>query len=196
MFPPTLTKFPTFKKTKNEVLAGTVVKNMTSLLTKIKIRTYVLAALVFISSCRLIPCPWDSDLDLFDEKPKNELLIGKYQFDQRTLNHVPGYDKAQNAKLELNVDGTFEMTGIPKGTFDHIHYHELDSTTVGAFGHWTAGFDEGTAELNVRVKFDSAETDLKDFWTSWKIYLKDKNPIILIVLGDPDSCLAARFEKG
>ena len=147
-----------------------------------------------ISSCTLIPCGWDSDLDTVEEKPKAEFLIGNYTLDERTINYIQGYENAQNAELSLKPNGTFNMRKIPKGTFDFMGYYKSMDISVDASGTWKTSFDKGTAELNVKVEFDSTKTDLADFWTSWRIYEKDNKPVIFIMVGDPDECAAARFE--
>ena len=66
---------------------------------------------------------------------------------------------------------------------------------MDAIGKWKTSYNKGTAELNVNVQFDSIKTDLTDFWTSWRIYEKDGKAVVFIIVGDPDSCSAARFEK-
>ena len=145
-------------------------------------------------SCALIPCSWDADLDALEKTPQADFLVGAYMLDERTLNYVPGYENAQNAVLNLNPDGTFEMRNVPKGTFDFMGYYDEMNVTVDAKGTWKVGYGKGTAELNVSVEFDSTLTDLSNFWTSWRIYEKDKKPIVFIMVGDPDECAAVRFE--
>ena len=164
-------------------------------LPEIKIGIYIIIILISISSCTLIPCGWDSDLDLVEKKPENEFLIGNYKLDERTLKYIQGYENSQSAELNIKSDGTFEMRNTPKRTFDFMSNYNSRDTIVDAIGKWKANFSKGTAELNVNVQFDSTKTDLTDFWTSWKIYEKDKKAIIFIIVGDPDNCSSARFEK-
>ena len=156
-----------------------------------------LIALITIttSSCTYIPCGWDSDLDTIKEEPQTENLIGRYRLDERTIKFIPGYENAQEAELNINADGTFDMQKIPKGTFDFMEYYNSMDINIDAKGRWKTSFNKGTAKLHVNVKFDSTKTDLKDFWTSWRIYEKDKKPVIFIIVGDPDECAAARFER-
>lgn len=148
-----------------------------------------------ISSCTLIPCGWDSDLDSVEEKPQTEFLIGKYKLDERTLKYIQGYENAHSAELNIKPDGTFEMRKIPQGTFDFMGYYNSMDINVDASGTWKTSFDKGIAELNVKVEFDNTKTDLPDFWTSWRIYEKDEKPVIFIMVGDPDECAVARFER-
>ena len=85
---------------------------------EIKIGICIITILTTILSCTLIPCGWDSDLDLVEKNPKNEFMIGKYKLDERTVEYIPGYENFQNAELNIKSDGTFEMRNIPKRTFD------------------------------------------------------------------------------
>ena len=153
-----------------------------------------LLILLTISSCTLIPCGWDSDLNTIEEKPQVEFLIGKYKLDDRTLKYIQGYQNAQNAELNIKPDSTFEMRKVPKGTLDFMGYYKSMDINVDASGTWKTSFDKGTAELIVNIEFDSTKTDLTDFWTTWRIYEKDEKPVIFIMIGDPDECAAARFE--
>ncbi len=164
-------------------------------LSEIKIGIYIITILFTISSCTLIPCGWDSDLDLVENNPKKEFLIGKYKLDERTVKHIQGYENSQNAKLNIKADGTFEMRNTPKRTFDFMSNYNSKDSVVDATGNWKTSYNKGTAELNVNVHFDSTKTDLTDFWTSWRIYEKNGKAIIFIIVGDPDGCSAARFEK-
>ncbi|MDY0089432.1 MAG: hypothetical protein RBR78_03605 [Flavobacteriaceae bacterium] len=148
--------------------------------------------LITISSCTLIPCGWDSDLDSVKEKPTNEFLIGKYQFDERTK-HIQGFENSQNAELNIKSDGTFEINNIPKRALDFNASYMDKSIDVN--GEWKANYYKEKALLNVKFMFDSTKTDLNDFYTSWRIYKKDQKAVIFIMVGDPDECSAARFEK-
>ena len=168
---------------------------MIKLLTAIKIGISIIIILTTISSCTLIPCGWDSDLDVLEEKPTNEFLIGKYKLDERTIKYIQKYENSQNAELNIKADGTFEMRNIPKGTLDFIGYYDSMDINIDAIGEWKTSYDKGTAELNVNVQFDSTKTNLTDFWTSWRIYEKGKKAVVFIMVGDPDECAAARFER-
>ena len=162
---------------------------------EIKIGICIITILTTILICTLIPCGWDSDLDLVEKNPKNEFMIGKYKLDERTVEYIPGYENFQNAELNIKSDGTFEMRNIPKRTFDFTSNYNSNNDVVDAIGKWKTSYNKGTAELNVNVQFDSIKTDLTDFWTSWRIYEKDGKAVVFIIVGDPDSCSAARFEK-
>ena len=177
------------------ILILTVAHNMRKSLTEIKFGIFISIILTSISSCSLIPCGWDSDLNLIEKKPQTEFLVGKYKLDERTLKYIQGYENAISAELNIKSDGTFEMRNVPKGTLDFMGYYYSMDTNVNATGNWKTNYRKGTAELNVSVKFDSTKTDLTDFGTSWRIYEKDDKPIVFIMVGDPDECSAARFEK-
>ncbi|HTO36528.1 MAG TPA: hypothetical protein VLZ72_09825 [Flavobacterium sp.] len=159
---------------------------------KIILRAIFCVFLITISSCTLIPCGWDYDLDLVKEKPTNEFLIGKYQFDERTK-HIQGFENSQNAELNIKSDGTFEINNIPKRALD-FNASYMDKG-INVSGEWRTSYRKGTAQLGVLVMFDSTKTDLNDFYTSWRIYKKDQKAVIFIMVGDPDECSAARFEK-
>ncbi len=161
---------------------------------KIILRAIFCVFLITISSCTLNPCGWDSDLDSIKEKPTSEFLIGKYKFDERTK-RIQGFENSQNAELNIKSDGTFEMKNIPKGTLDFMSYYDSMNVNIDANGKWKVIYHKGAAELSVKVMFDSTKTDLNNFYTSWKIYKKDKKAVILIMVGDIDECSAARFEK-
>lgn len=159
---------------------------------KIILRAIFCVFLITISSCTLIPCGWDSDLDSIKEKPTSEFLIGKYKFDERTK-RIQGFENSQNAELNIKSDGTFEIKNIPKRALD-FNASYMDKS-IDVSGEWRASYREGTAQLGVLVMFDSTKTDLNDFYTSWRIYKKDQKAVIFIMVGDPDECSAARFEK-
>lgn len=159
---------------------------------KIILRAIFCVFLITISSCTLIPCGWDSDLDSIKEKPTSEFLIGKYKFDERTK-RIQGFENSQNAELNIKSDGTFEINNIPKRALD-FNASYMDKG-IDVSGEWRTSYREGTAQLGVLVMFDSTKTDLNDFYTSWRIYKKDQKAVIFIMVGDPDECSAARFEK-
>lgn len=143
-------------------------------------------------SCTLIPCRWNSDLDLLKEKPTNEFLIGKYKIDEKTK-RIQGFENAQNAELIIKSNGTFEMKNIPKRTLDFDASYTDKNIDVN--GEWKTNYYDEKALFNAKFMFDSTKTDLKNFMTSWIIYKKDKKAIISIMVGDPDECSSVRFEK-
>jgi len=145
-------------------------------------------------SCNLFPCGWATDLDSVDEKPKADFLIGTYKLDERTLDFIPGYENAESARLILKKDGSLEIKNTPIGTFDFMSYYDETDQNVNGTGTWKTEKGKYNAELNVGVKFEKKYSEL-DFWTDWDIYKKNGKPVIFIIIGDPDSCAAARFIK-
>lgn len=136
---------------------------MKKYLSELKIGIFIITTLTAISSCTLIPCGWDSDLNLVEKSPKNEFLIGNYKLDERTIKHIQGYENSQSAELKIKSNGTFEMLNTPKRTFDFMSNYNSKDTVVDASGKWKTSYKKGTAELNVNVEFDSTKTDLSDF---------------------------------
>ncbi len=147
-----------------------------------------------IIGCNLFPCGWATDLDEIDKKPTPDFLIGKYKLEERTLNFIPGYENAKNAELNLEKNGSLIIKNTPIGTFDFMDYYNETDQNVNAIGNWKARSGKYTAKLRVNLNFEKEYSEL-DVSTSWKIYEKDGKPVIFIILGDPDSCAAARFIK-
>ena len=151
-------------------------------------------SLLPLISCNLVPCGWDYDLYKIHNKPTPKFLIGKYKLDKRTLNYIPGYKNAKNAELILEENGALIFENIPIGTFDFMDYYDETEKNVNAIGKWKVRSGNYTANLDVDINFEKAYSKL-DFSTSWKIYEKEGKPVIFIIIGDPDSCAAARFIK-
>ncbi len=145
-------------------------------------------------SCNIIPCGWTTDLTEVNEKPNSDFIIGIYRLDERTINFIPGYEKAGNAELNLKKDGTLEIKDTPIGTFDFMDYYDENDQNVNVIGKWKIRDGKDTAELSVDLNFEEKYSELNTS-TSWKIYEKDEKPVIFIILGDPDSCASARFIK-
>ena len=105
-----------------------------------------------------------------------------------------GYENAKSAELILKKDGSLEIKSTPIGTFDFMSYYDEADKNMNAIGTWKTKKGKYNAELNVAVEFEKEYSEL-DFRTTWDIYEKNGKPVILIIIGDPDSCAAARFVK-
>ena len=154
----------------------------------------IVITLLLIISCNLLPCGWDYDLYKIHNEPTSEFIIGKYKLDERTLNYIPEYENAKNAELILEENGTLILKNIPIGTFDFMDYYNETEQNVNAIGNWKVRSGKYTANLDVDINFEKEYSKL-DMTTSWKIYEKERKPVIFIIIGDSDSCTAARFIK-
>ena len=151
--------------------------------------------LMTFSSCYLIPCGADQGIDAVKEEPTNEFLTGTYRLDETTVKFMPGFENANKALLILGSNGILEMKDVPLGTIDFDAYYDSMHINVNAKGEWKSSYNERQAKLQVNFKFENSEKEPINYITSWKIYERDGTPVIYIMVGDPDECVAARFEK-
>ena len=118
-------------------------------------------------------------------------MVGEYKLD---IN--PPASRAP-AKLTLKKDSTFIIKQIPIGVLNVFYsdYKQDDNNLENITGTWkiTDNYDE--LKLSVDIQLSDINDKLDNIWTSWKLYEKDNKPVVLIILGDPDSCNALKFIK-
>jgi hypothetical protein len=146
---------------------------------------------VVLSNCGFIPCPYYSDLEQLEKLPTDEQLIGDYKLNIRPPNSVGP------AELILKQNNTFELKNVPVGVLDvfNADYKQNEKSLQNITGKWKAYSDKDNYELNVTIEYNKIDPQLENIGTSWKLYEQDKKPVILIILGDPDSCEALSFIK-
>ena len=69
---------------------------------------FLLFFILMYTSCIHIPCELKSDLIQVDSSVSNQDVIGRYMFDETSLNFSLGKD-AGSSKLILNINGTLEI---------------------------------------------------------------------------------------
>ena len=153
--------------------------------------TLVLILLIVFSSCTLIPCAYYSDLDTFDKTPVVSQMVGNYQ-----LVIDPPSSRPQ-AQLILKKDSTFILKEVPVGVINVFDsdFEQDDNSLKNIIGTWHISEYDREDKLSVEIKLSQINKKLEDIWTNWKLYKIDNKPVVLIMLGDPDSCEALKFIK-
>ena len=147
---------------------------------------------VVLSNCGFIPCPYYSDLEQLEKLPTKGELIGDYKLNINPPNSVGP------TKLVLNKNSTFELKNIPVGVLDvfNADYEQNGKSLEDITGKWKISKRENNDyELNISIEFNRIDSQLENISTSWKLYEQNNKPVILIILGDPDSCEALSFIK-
>ena len=153
--------------------------------------TFLLIILIAISSCTLIPGPYYSDLDNFDEKPENKQLIGQYQLDIE-----PPASRAQ-AQLVLKKDSTFILKDVPVGVLKYFYsdYTKDHNNLENITGNWKVSENKDDSNFSVKIQLRNIDEKLDNISKDWKLYEKDNKPVVSIILGVPDSCETLNFIK-
>lgn len=137
---------------------------------------------IFFSSCYLIPCNIDSELDELDIKQEEDFFIGKYVI-ETNKNYQYKTDKIL---IEITKNGNIYIKNIPSNVF----YSSRTNEKLNIKGEWKLVYRDEAPFLSLNLKIKN-----KNLLTSWSIYKKRDKPVILIKIGDPDSCSAIRFIK-
>jgi lipocalin len=125
-----------------------------------------------------------------EKLPTENELIGDYK-----LNIKPPYSVGP-AKLILNKNNTFELKNVPIGVLDVFNsdYKQNQKSLQDITGKWKISNNDNY-ELKVSIEYNKIDSQLENIGSSWILYEQDKKPVILIILGDPDSCEALSFIK-
>lgn len=143
---------------------------------------FYLTSILFFSSCSLIPCNFDSGLDELKKKQKDIFFIGEYVIEKnKNYKH-----ETENSQIVVNKNGSINIENIPSSVF----YLSKPNENLNIKGKWELIFKDKTQYLSLNLKIKG-----KNLLTSWKMYKKKGKPVILIRVGDPDSCSAVRFIK-
>ena len=148
--------------------------------------------LVVLSNCEFIPCPYYSNLEQLEKLPTEAELIGNYRLIIKTTKSF------ESKKLVLNKNNTFKLQNVPVGVFDIFNsdYKQNVNSLQDITGKWKIVKSENNDyKLNVSIEFKRINSTLENVNTSWKLYEQNNKPVILIILGDPDSCEALSFIK-
>jgi hypothetical protein len=146
---------------------------------------------MILNSCYLIPCNYYSDLDNYDKIPELQKLIGNYKLD------IDSPASAAPGELILKKDSTLILKNIPIGVLDVFRsdYDTKEKSPTEINGTWKISNYKDQLRLDVNLKFENVDKKLRNFKTDWDLYKKNEKPVILIILGDPDSCEALKFIK-
>ena len=153
--------------------------------------TLISTLLFTLTNCYLFPCPYYSGLNEFDETPKNQSVIGNYKLDiNPPASSGPG-------ELILMNDSTLIFKNIPISILDNFNsdYNNKKESLQDIKGTWEISKYNGQLSLAVNLKFKKTEGEIRNYKSHWSLYKKNNKPVILIILGDPDSCEALKFIK-
>jgi len=155
------------------------------------VKTIVCLFIVFLfSSCYIIPCGWDSDLQTIKGQISINDLVEIYKLDERSKQVIPGYEKIDNSEITLEKNGKLTYKNILIGTFDFEKFKNKSNKIINGTGEWSVDKNDGKEEFLVTL--DSTEL-FNGYSTSYRLYKKKDKYVIFIIVGDPDECLAARF---
>ncbi len=152
--------------------------------------TLISTLLITLTNCYLFPCNYYSDLNKIDEAPEIQNMIGSYKLDIAPPASVgPG-------ELILMDDSTLILKNIPIRILDVFNsdYNKKESLQ-DIKGTWEFSKYNGQLSLNVNLKFKKIDGEIRNYKSHWSLYKKNIKPVILIILGDPDSCEALKFIK-
>ncbi|MFK7833857.1 MAG: hypothetical protein AB8B52_11310 [Winogradskyella sp.] len=134
---------------------------------------------LIVQSCYLIPCTFNSDLDVINEQITAENVSGIYKIEKRTIDYVKGYENSV-AYIELKPDGNLIYSDITNHT---LNYFNIDTISlVSGIGTW-------------EIKNKGVYTSINRVGNHWKLFKKNDNYVISQLYGDPDDCLFTRFIK-
>ena len=147
--------------------------------------------LLSLIGCGLSTCPYYSDLEVIEDEIEKDNLIGIYKLDIDPPASVgPG-------ELILKNNSDFILKNIPVGLLDVFNSdYSQDSETINDInGNWNLVANTNEPTISVELKFNEIDESLDNTTSTWNLYEKDGTRVILIILGDPDSCEALRFIK-
>ena len=147
---------------------------------------------VLLSNCGFIPCPYYADLKQLENLPTKMDLKGHYMLNIKPPNSVGPVE------LILYENNIFELKNVPVGVLDVFNsdYKQDQKSLQDITGKWKiSNSDNNNYELRVSIDYNKIDSQLENVGTYWKLYHQDKKPVILIILGDPDSCEALSFIK-
>jgi len=144
-----------------------------------------------MSNCRFAPCPYYAGLERLEKLPTKTELKGHY-----TLNIEP-LSSVGPAELILYENNLFKLKNIPIGVLDVFYsdYKQGQNSLQDITGKWKISNSDNNYELNVSIDYKKIDSQLGIVSSNWELYYQDKKPVILIILGDPDSCEALSFIK-
>lgn len=158
--------------------------------TLLKISFYMFS-IIFLNSCYLIPCNLDSGLDELNSKQADSFFIGDYVV-EKVINNSYNF-KFSKSSMKIKKNGTLEMYNVSIQLFDLRPDKEINVK-----GTWEPVYIKEKLEdryfLSLLLKFEEKD-NIEDYRVSWEMYKKRDKPVILIKIGDPDSCSAIRFIK-
>lgn len=153
-----------------------------------KLFVFGITALLF-SGCYFIPCNFEDGLVKIENKKDESFFIGKYILDESIHNK---YDYSK-ASIILKKNGILEVYNISSKTF---YPYRMKEQVISAKGNWRLIYVKSREDyrLSLSIKFQKVDS-MENLGLSNKLYLKNKKPVILFEIGDPDECKAVRFIK-
>ncbi|RXG18130.1 hypothetical protein DSM03_101809 [Leeuwenhoekiella aestuarii] len=159
-------------------------------------KKYFTCILLFIlTSCHLINCDLDSDLEPLTAKPDSESIVGTWYPDKRTMESVSVYRKSENPEFIISSNGTFKMSRIPAKTFTLLTSKNPSEKSVDATGTWKLVESRGFVFLSMDIIFEKNNFRLTKMGVPWKINIKNGKVVLFRMIGDPDECEAVRLIK-
>lgn len=149
----------------------------------------ILFIILFVfNGCRL-PCYTSSDLEIVDEKPELNFLVGNYIVDYENKR---GIDDTNKIKLTINADSTFTLHNYPVGKIDLLDLkNDIRDTLTGS---WNSNFFSSDTTSSFLFKYNK-EYNLKYYPISWSVYKKENKAVLVVEFDDPDQCYYMRFVK-
>jgi len=143
-----------------------------------------------VTGCSFLPCPYYSDLKELKNLDEEE-LIGSYYSDDNSY--------AQNGQAELMIkkNKSFLLKNIPIAVLDvfHTDYKQDMNNLQAITGNWKIPKEQENNELITEIEYNKIAPEFGNISTTWELFEKDGQPVILIIIGDPDSCRALSFVK-
>ena len=159
-------------------------------------KKYTFLILLFsLTSCHLINCDLDADLEPLTAKPSVESVKGTWYPDKRTMESVSVYRKSENPEFIISSDGTFKMSRIPAKTFTLLPSKNPSEKSVDATGTWKLVESRGFVFLALNIDFKENTFGLSGLLYSFQIKTKNESMVLFENIGDPDECEAVRLIK-
>lgn len=153
-----------------------------------KIKIYVIVIFSLFSSCSNINCKDYDNLESAVTTLLDNDIQGYYVI-EKVINIQSNFDQSE---IFLNGDGTFLFKGISSGIFK---LHGDLEKKIDLKGNWKlVSLPDSQYRLSME-QFFSPEDSISNRMTSYKILMKNKKPVIIINVGDPDLCSVIRFIK-
>ena len=150
-------------------------------------RILYLLIVLTLASCRYInvsPVNGITTKNL-TKKPTQTEMTGIWEVDKFSydLNEENGFER-KKIELNLNKNGTFEITNLP----NYINvFDQTDEKFVSTSGKWEIGKDFKGEKWVLNMRFDKSNLYENGMSTSYDLYLQNDGIIIWYFIGDPDS---------
>lgn len=144
--------------------------------------------LFVLNGCRL-PCYTSNDLEIVDEKPELNFLVGNYIVDYENKR---GIDNTNKINLKLYADSTFILYNYPVGKIDLLDSRNDIRDTLK--GNWKSNYLDLYDTASFRIYYNK-NYGFNYIPRSWSVYKKENKAVLVIEFDDPDKCYYMRFVK-